>query len=150
MKIKKIIIFNLCVLFQCLSLSSVFSQGGNLKKVFYASDSSRTGIVKYSFSDSAPRRFEDLKEITLPEIKDLRLKFPSYTASAYIGPDGGDVYIWKKDQYQWKRSDKSVFTEWPNGAWKLEQPEGTVINSFTKCAGCPRKHRLYLRMDLSF
>ncbi|HNI28714.1 MAG TPA: peptidase MA family protein, partial [Leptospiraceae bacterium] len=55
------------------------------------------------------------------------------------------MYIWKKDQYQWKRSDKSVFTEWPNGAWKLEQPEGTVINSFTKCAGCPPEAQIVFK-----
>lgn len=124
---------------------AVFSQSGNLKKVYYSSDPNRTGIVKYKFPNSAPRRFEDLKNITVPEINDLRLKFPSNSASAYLGPDGGDVYIWQKDQYQWKRSDKSVFTEWPNGAWKLEQPEGTVINSFLRCAGCPPEAQIVFK-----
>lgn len=38
----------------------------------------------------------------------------------FTGPDGGEVYQWERDQYQWKRADGSVFTCWKDGGWKLE------------------------------
>lgn len=38
----------------------------------------------------------------------------------YTGPEGGVVYQWERDQYQWKRADGAVFTRWKDGGWKLE------------------------------
>ena len=82
-----------------INLFPVFAQDPGRLRVPYLQGTNRTEISRYQWGASAPTRFEDISGITIPQIGELRLKFPSNTPSFYSGPDGGEVYLWKKDNY---------------------------------------------------
>ncbi|WP_411822031.1 hypothetical protein [Leptospira sp. 'Mane'] len=129
-------LFYIFFLLFVINLFPIIAQGNGNKQVTYLKEPNRTGFTSYDFGSSAPTRFENISRISFPEIKDLRLKFPSYAPSYYSGPDGGEVYLWKKDFYKWTRTDGSVFTEFENGTWTLLNADGSVFTSFAPCNGC--------------
>ncbi|TGN11675.1 peptidase MA family protein [Leptospira ilyithenensis] len=138
---KKIILLFIFV----INLFPIFAQDPSRVRVPYLQGTNRTDITRYKWGITAPNRFEDISGVPIPQIGELRLKFPVNTPSFYSGPDGGEVYLWKKDNYRWTRSDGSILTEWENGTWKLETPDGpnfTSFGVFGSCSGCLPKIQL--------
>ncbi|HMV80376.1 MAG TPA: hypothetical protein PLJ29_02130 [Leptospiraceae bacterium] len=119
-----------------ITVFPLFSEKIVPQKISYLNESARAEISEISFGKTAPRRFEEIKNIREPELKDFQLKMPSDIPSVHIGPDGGEVRIISKNNYQWKRMDQSLFAERPDGSWQLTLTDGTVFSSLEPCAGC--------------
>ncbi|TGN17671.1 peptidase MA family protein [Leptospira idonii] len=120
---------------------SLFSQEAKPKAV-YSDPSRKIETKRYDFGSTAPREYDQLSSLEEPNLKDLRLKFNAQIPGYYTGPDGGEVYIFKPNQYQWKRKDGSTFFEFEGGNWRLELSNGSSFISYTlNCSGClPKLH----------
>lgn len=121
-----------------LSLSlSFFSLQAQPTRTKLTLQNSKENWITYNFGNTSPTQFSQIKNLPEPKIQNLRLQFPNGAPNYYEGPDGGEVYQWAKNQYQWKRIDGSVFTEWPNGTWKLELKSKDHFTSFPpSCNDC--------------
>lgn len=128
-------ILSLPFLFFILSFP-LFSEKIAPQKISYLYETDRKEISEFSFGKSAPRRFEEIKNIREPALKDFMLKIPTDMPSVHIGPDGGQVNIKGKNSYQWKRSDESVFSVNTDGSWELTLTDGTVFSSLAPCSEC--------------
>ncbi|GBF41635.1 hypothetical protein LPTSP2_09150 [Leptospira ellinghausenii] len=96
-------------------------------------------VLYFDFGETAPTSFFQSEKLQEPKLEDLKLGFLDAAPGYYLGPDGGEVYQWVKNHYQWKRADGSVFTEWPTGIFKLDFPTGTgfvFAPALTSCNGC--------------
>ncbi|TGL58051.1 hypothetical protein EHQ58_11710 [Leptospira ognonensis] len=139
--IKKNLHSTFSILLLYLHLGAFFSLKSQ-EKVPYEKNPNRVSFVEYSFPSSAPREWNDYKMLPEPKLDDLRLRFPKKFPSAYVGPDGGEVYLWKPGLYKWTRVDGSVFQEWENGSWKFQIPDHITIESFrASCNGCGATYR---------
>ncbi|TGL87293.1 peptidase MA family protein [Leptospira congkakensis] len=117
-----------------------------LTTVIY-SDSERTAVplkrgqgsdvLYFDFGETAPTSSLTVERLQEPKLEDLKLGFLEPAPGYYNGPDGGEVYQWAKNHYQWKRADGSVYTEWVNGTFKLDFPSGVGFTSVPQsCNGC--------------
>ncbi|TGL75549.1 peptidase MA family protein [Leptospira jelokensis] len=100
-------------------------------------------VLYFDFGDTAPTSFFQAEKLQEPKIEDLKLGFLDAAPGYYTGPDGGEVYQWAKNHYQWKRADGSVFTEWPTGIFKLDFPTGigfVYAPAPPNCNGCSPTH----------
>ncbi|TGM44047.1 peptidase MA family protein [Leptospira biflexa] len=96
-------------------------------------------VLYFDFGESAPKTFFQSEKLQEPKLEDLKLGFLDAAPGYYSGPDGGEVYQWAKNHYQWKRADGSVFTEWPTGIFKLDFPTGigfVYAPAPPNCNGC--------------
>ncbi|MCW7475353.1 peptidase MA family protein [Leptospira levettii] len=96
-------------------------------------------VLYFDFGETAPKSFFQSEKLQEPKLEDLKLGFLDAAPGYYSGPDGGEVYQWAKNHYQWKRADGSVFTEWPTGIFKLDFPTGTgfvFAPPPASCNGC--------------
>ncbi|MBL0953285.1 MAG: peptidase MA family protein [Leptospira sp.] len=96
-------------------------------------------VLYFDFGETAPTSFFQSEKLQEPKLEDLKLGFLDAAPGYYSGPDGGEVYQWAKNHYQWKRADGSVFTEWPTGIFKLDFPTGTgfvFAPAPISCNGC--------------
>ncbi|XDD53184.1 peptidase MA family protein [Leptospira sp. WS4.C2] len=94
-------------------------------------------VLYFDFGETAPTSYLSVERLQEPKLEDLKLGFLEPTPGYYNGPDGGEVYQWAKNHYQWKRADGSVYTEWANGTFKLDFPSGIgFISAPVPCNGC--------------
>ncbi|TGK88432.1 peptidase MA family protein [Leptospira bourretii] len=94
-------------------------------------------VLYFDFGETAPTSFLAVERLQEPKLEDLKLGFLDPTPGYFNGPDGGEVYQWSKNHYQWKRADGSVYTEWANGTFKLDFPSGIgFISAPMSCNGC--------------
>lgn len=96
-------------------------------------------VLYFDFGETAPTSFFQSEKLQEPKLEDLKLGFLDAAPGYYSGPDGGEVYQWAKNHYQWKRADGSVFTEWPTGIFKLDFPTGigfVFAPAPGSCNGC--------------
>ncbi|XDD45428.1 peptidase MA family protein [Leptospira sp. WS39.C2] len=96
-------------------------------------------VLYFDFGETAPTSFFQSEKLQEPKLEDLKLGFLDAAPGYYSGPDGGEVYQWAKNHYQWKRADGSVFTEWPTGIFKLDFPTGigfVFAPTPSSCNGC--------------
>lgn len=94
-------------------------------------------VLYFDFGETAPTSYLTVERLQEPKLEDLKLGFLEPTPGYYNGPDGGEVYQWAKNHYQWKRADGSVYTEWANGTFKLDFPTGIgFISAPVACNGC--------------
>lgn len=94
-------------------------------------------VLYFDFGETAPTSYLSVERLQEPKLEDLKLGFLEPSPGYYNGPDGGEVYQWAKNHYQWKRADGSVYTEWVNGTFKLDFPSGiNFVSSPASCNGC--------------
>ncbi|MDZ4727906.1 MAG: hypothetical protein SH817_17240 [Leptospira sp.] len=100
-------------------------------------DGKNRNIISYNIGVSCPKKIEDVKSIRMPELSELRLKFPNASAGNFTGPDNGETYQWKNGLYKWTRSDGTVVNEWENGTVQLESPGKFKLLAFPPtCQNC--------------
>lgn len=128
--IRKIITFTL-VLLTSVIYSEVERSKVSLKR------GPGSDVLYFDFGETAPSSYLGVERLQEPKLEDLHLGFLEPTPGYYQGPDGGEVYQWAKNHYQWKRADGSVYTEWANGTFKLDFPSGTgFVSAPASCNGC--------------
>lgn len=109
------------------------------KKIVPLKRGSSAEVLYFDFGETAPNTFFKSEKLQEPKLDDLKLGFLDAAPGYYAGPDGGEVYQWAKNHYQWKRADGSVFTEWPTGIFKLDFPTGigfVFAPAPPNCNGC--------------
>ncbi|WP_167881946.1 peptidase MA family protein [Leptospira bouyouniensis] len=109
------------------------------KKIVPLKRGSGAEVLYFDFGETAPNTFFKSEKLQEPKLEDLKLGFLDAAPGYYAGPDGGEVYQWAKNHYQWKRADGSVFTEWPTGIFKLDFPTGigfVFAPAPPNCNGC--------------
>lgn len=91
---------------------------------------------------TAPTTYEEAKALQLPKGDPYALKFPSTNPGWYTGPDGGEVYQWKRDHYKWTMQDGAQMTYYSADSWGITKGGVSLVTFAKDCIYCKNNRRI--------